>query len=194
VKNIKKTSSGFVLKTADGFTIDCSRIVIACGYESQNYLPKKVQTLYSTYAIISEPVAADSLWYKNSLIWETADPYLYLRTTKENRVLIGGKDIPYTSANKRDEYLNQKAIALEKSFKKLFPSIPFKTDFCWAGTFASAKDGLPYIGEYKKRTGIYFALGFGGNGITFSAIAGEIIRDLLLGKQNKHASIFKFDR
>jgi glycine/D-amino acid oxidase-like deaminating enzyme len=37
-------------------------------------------------------------------------------------------------------------------------------------------------------------LGYGGNGITFSMIASEIIRDLILGKTNKNAAIFSFDR
>jgi len=39
-----------------------------------------------------------------------------------------------------------------------------------------------------------FALGFGGNGITFSLIAAEILRDMILGKQNKDADIFSFER
>jgi glycine/D-amino acid oxidase-like deaminating enzyme len=83
---------------------------------------------------------------------------------------------------------------LERSFSKLFPSIPFKTDFKWAGSFASTKDGLPFIGSIRQRPHCFFALGFGGNGITFSMIAAEIIRDLLTGKNNPHAKIFSFAR
>ena len=41
---------------------------------------------------------------------------------------------------------------------------------------------------------IYYALGFGGNGITFSQIAAQIITDLIQGKKNKDAAIFAFDR
>jgi glycine/D-amino acid oxidase-like deaminating enzyme len=40
----------------------------------------------------------------------------------------------------------------------------------------------------------YFALGFGGNGITFSIIAAEIVRDILLRRPNPHARLFRFDR
>ena len=47
----------------------------------------------------------------------------------------------------------------------------------------------------RQRPHTYFALGFGGNGITFSVIAAVIIRDMLkLVKENKDADIFKFDR
>ena len=194
VENINKTTLGFELTTENGSKINCKNVVIACGYESEAYLPEKVTKLHATYAIVSEPISDNKFWYKNSLIWETADPYLYIRTTKDKRILIGGKDSPYTSATARDKQLPTKVKALENSFASLFPNIPFKTDFSWAGTFAGTKDGLPYIGEHKSKPGIYFALGFGGNGITFSSIAGEIIKDILTGKENKHLPIFKFNR
>lgn len=182
------------LMTAERKKIKAKKLVIAAGYESGQYIPKKVQDLQATYAICSEPQSPGDLWHRNSLIWETASPYLYMRTTGDNRIIVGGKDILFSSAVKRDRQLSQKAKSIEKSFAKLFPSINFKTDFKWAGTFASTKDGLPYIGSIPQRPHTYFALGFGGNGVTFSAIAADIITDLILGKNNKDAAIFHFDR
>ena len=44
------------LQTEQGFTIKAKQLVIACGYESQNYIPQKVETLHSTYAMVSEPM------------------------------------------------------------------------------------------------------------------------------------------
>jgi glycine/D-amino acid oxidase-like deaminating enzyme len=181
------------LITANKKKITTKKLVIACGYESQEYVPFKIQELQSTFAIISEPIE-EKLWYKNALIWETSTPYLYLRTTEDKRILIGGKDIDSSDPNKRDKCLNQKSRDLEKSFSKLFPSIPFRTDFRWAGTFASTKDGLPFIGSIHQRPHTYFALGFGGNGITFSMIAAQIICDLLQHKKNNDARLFAFDR
>jgi len=182
------------LRTLDRKKITAKKLVIACGYESQKYIPFKVQDLHSTFAIASEPLEQKTLWHRNSLIWETQSPYLYLRTTQHKRIIVGGKDIPYTNPNKRDSVLPAKTRSLELAFTKLFPYIKFKTDFQWSGTFASTKDGLPYIGSIRQRPHTYFALGFGGNGITFSAIAAVIIKDMLKGKQNKDAEIFKFDR
>ena len=194
VQAIHKNKSKYNILLANGSNINCKNVVIAAGYESQGYLTEKVEQLYATFAIVSEPLLQKKMWYKNALIWETADPYLYLRTTQDNRVLIGGKDVPYTSAIARDKLLAKKIKSLEKSFIDLFPHIPFKTDFSWAGTFAGTKDGLPYIGENKEHKGMYFALGFGGNGITFSVIAGQLITEILMGKKNKQLSIFKFSR
>lgn len=169
-------------------------LVIACGYESQRYLSKQVEISNSTYAIVSEPYERDLFWHKNAMIWETADPYLYIRKTDTNRLIIGGKDDEFYNPAKRDAKLSQKAVALEKAFRKLFPAINFTTDFRWAGYFGKTKDGLPYIGSVPERPNTYFALGFGGNGIVFSVIAAGLITDLLSGKKNKDLSIFSFLR
>jgi glycine/D-amino acid oxidase-like deaminating enzyme len=182
------------IKTNTGYTIKAKKLVIACGYESQNYLPKKVEILHSTYAIVSEVVNQKNLWYKNSLIWETAMPYLYIRTTADNRILVGGKDDAFSNPIKRDQRLPAKARGLEKSFQKLFPKINFRKDYQWAGTFCETKDGLPYIGSIPQRLNTYFALGFGGNGITFSLVAADIITDLISGRQNEDAKLFSFTR
>lgn len=194
VTKIRHHKKGIELLTADGKKIKARKLVIACGYESQQYIPQKVQELNSTFVVISEPHDQKDLWYKNSLIWETDRPYLYLRTTSDNRIIVGGKDIPSSNPLKRDRLLNTKAKALEKSFAKLFPSIPFRTDFKWAGSFAATKDGLPYIGSIDERPHTFFALGFGGNGIMFSLIAAEIICDILEGNKNKNEELFSFNR
>ncbi len=186
--------TGVTLKTDTGFEVKAGKLIIACGYESQAFLPKKVEIQKSTYAIISEVQDAKTHWFKNSLIWETADPYVYLRTTADNRILIGGKDDDFYNPQKRDKNLPQKVRLLEKNFKKLFPHIPFKTDYQWAGTFCGTKDGLPYIGGIPERKNTYFALGFGGNGITFSIIASQIIADLVSNRKNENQELFSFQR
>ncbi|HEX4372172.1 MAG TPA: FAD-dependent oxidoreductase [Puia sp.] len=192
--NIEHKKRSVQLTTKSGKIITARYVVIACGYESQHYLPKKVESLQSTFAIASEPLATDKIWYHNSLIWETASPYLYLRTTKDKRIIIGGKDEIFLNAVKRDSKIHAKTKLLEKSFAKLFPTILFKTDFQWAGTFATTKDGLPYIGSIMKRPHTFFALGFGGNGITYSVIAAQAITQKILGKNHIALKLFSFDR
>jgi glycine/D-amino acid oxidase-like deaminating enzyme len=132
-------------------------------------------------------------WYKNALLWETKTPYLYLRTTADNRIIVGGRDESFYSPGKRDKLISRKRTALEQDFKTLFPHIPFVTDFAWAGTFGETEDGLPYIGSYQQPAMLY-AMGYGGNGITFSMAAAEILRDVIRGKKNADARLFGFDR
>jgi glycine/D-amino acid oxidase-like deaminating enzyme len=194
IKNFHENKRGVELVTEEGKKINARKLVIACGYESARYIPQKVQTLQSTYAIISEPCSTNHHWHQNALIWETARPYLYLRTTDDNRILIGGKDADFSDARRRDKALPAKAKALEQAFKKLFPAIHFRTDFKWAGTFGSTKDGLPYIGSLPGKPHTYFALGLGGNGITFSVLAAQIITNLALGLPDDNARLFNFNR
>ncbi|MEI9946976.1 MAG: FAD-dependent oxidoreductase [Chitinophagaceae bacterium] len=194
IEKIRHDKKGVELITAENNKVHARWLVIACGYESQRYIPQQIENLHSTFAIASETFEQKDFWYKNSLIWETADPYLYIRTTSDNRIIIGGKDVDFTNPVKRDALISTKARALEKSFAQLFPSIRFKTDFSWTGTFGTTKDGLPYIGSIPQRPNTFFALGFGGNGITFSVIAAEIIRAELLKKNNPYKNIFSFRR
>ena len=194
VSDIHHYKKGVKLLTSSGKKIIANKLVIACGYESQRYVTKKIEQLNSTFAIASEPLNKKKFWYKNSLIWETSIPYLYMRTTGDNRIIVGGKDIAGSDPVKRDTLLGYKSKMLEKAFKKLFPTIDFKTDFRWAGTFATTADGLPVIGSMPERSDTYFALGSGGNGTTFSVVAAEIIRDMLLSKKNPDAGIFSFKR
>jgi glycine/D-amino acid oxidase-like deaminating enzyme len=194
VVRIRHQKRGVELLTASGHNVTARKLIICCGYESQRYIPTVIESQHSTYAIVSEPFDKRNFWHRNSLIWETAMPYLYIRTTSDKRILIGGKDDDFYQPNKRDARIPQKRQQLEHAFRKLFPDIPFKTDFSWAGTFCGTKDGLPYIGSIRQRPHTYFALGFGGNGITFSVIAAAIVRDLLLGKSNPDSKIFTFNR
>jgi glycine/D-amino acid oxidase-like deaminating enzyme len=194
ISNFSENRNGVELITENGKKIKARKLVIACGYESARYIPQKIQSLQSTYAIISEPATTNHHWHQNALIWETARPYLYLRTTDDNRILIGGKDDDFSDPIKRDKALPVKAKALEAAFNKLFPHIHFRTDFKWAGTFASTKDGLPYIGNLPGKPHTYFALGLGGNGITFSILAAQIITRLALGLEDDDARLFGFNR
>ena len=194
VTKLNKKGNGYEAITENGDTIKCKYVVIAAGFESGTFLPEKVMQLTSTYALISEPVKADCLWENKSLIWETKEPYIYIRTTKNNRIIVGGEDEEFQDPVKRDELLREKTTKLEKKFRKLFPDIPFKTDMAWCGTFSSTKDGLPFIGEWPGKEHMFFALGYGGNGITFSMNAAQMIRISIEGKDDKRYAVFGFGR
>jgi glycine/D-amino acid oxidase-like deaminating enzyme len=52
IRHLKKEVE---LITANNKRIGAKKLIIACGYESQQYIPQKVQELHATYAIASEP-------------------------------------------------------------------------------------------------------------------------------------------
>jgi glycine/D-amino acid oxidase-like deaminating enzyme len=189
----KRRGDTWTLKTDRGFTVRAKHLIFATGYEAKPLLEPRLLRLRNSYALVSEPLETP-LWHRSSLVWETARPYLYLRTTADNRVLIGGEDEPWQNLSTREERIPKKQRRLEQKFKSLFPDIPLETAFSWAGTFGETKDGLAYIGSRRELPGAYFALGYGGNGITYSVIASELIRDAVLGKSNPDADVFSFER
>jgi glycine/D-amino acid oxidase-like deaminating enzyme len=180
------------LLTEHGPTITCRRVVFATGYETPQFLDQNIVTLKNTYALASLSIH-QSIKIKKSLIWETARPYFYLRWGPDNRAMIGGEDEPYSDAQIRDELIPAKSAVLCRRFREMF-GIQIAPECAWAGVFGETKDGLPYIGPHQQFPLGLFALGYGGNGITFSLIAAEIIRDALLGRSNPDAQLFGFDR
>jgi glycine/D-amino acid oxidase-like deaminating enzyme len=186
------TNEPIELTTTNGLTITAKRVIFATGYESQNYLSQKVVDLNSSYAFVSQPLPETRL--EPYLVWETARPYLYMRTTSDGRILVGGEDVPFRNPKARDALLKRKINKLQKRFLELYPEISLETTYTWAGTFGETKDGLPFIGKTAEYPNAYFALGYGGNGITYSLIATEFIRDALIGRENPDAAIFRFGR
>ena len=184
-----------ILKTEQGCTIQANQVINAAGYEVTNFIDKKIVDLDCTYAIISESPAEQKEPWKNSIMmWNSDNPYLYLCCTTDHRIVIGGRDERFVNVNTMHTYLPRKEALLEKDFNKLFPSVSFKREFGWSGVFGKTKDSLPYIGNFHKTPRTFYALGFGGNGITFSLVAAEILADLLLGKKNEDAELFSFSR
>ena len=182
------------MKTEAGQIITARRVIIAAGFEAKAYLGAAAGRLKSTYALVSEPVPQLTNWHRESLIWETGLPYLYLRTLPDHRIIVGGEDEDFVNPTRRDALIAAKTRTLKRKFSRLFPEIELNVDYSWAGTFGETKDGLPYIGRHPQFPLGLFALGYGGNGITFSLVAAEIIRDGLLGRSNPDAHIFGFNR
>jgi len=177
-----------------GATIKCKKIAYCVGYESDTMIKEKFVDLISTFAIVSEVMPEVSRQYKDILIWNTAEPYIYLRTTDDGRMLIGGEDEEFRNPKKRDALIGRKEQKLVKSFEKYLPHVLFHSDFAWAGTFGETKDGLPYIGEHKDFKNSYFVCGFGGNGITFSVTGMEMVSLWLKGKKHLLSEWFRFGR
>ncbi|MFP3835130.1 NAD(P)/FAD-dependent oxidoreductase [Chryseobacterium sp. SIMBA_028] len=187
--------NGFNLATVDsGFQIKAKKIIYCIGYESKNLLKENFVDLKSTYAVVSEVDKDKFKNINNTLVWNTDDPYIYMRTTDDGRLLIGGGDEDFYNAEKRDALLEKKKKEILKNLKKIKPDYHFYPDFVWAGTFGETKDGLPYIDEHEKFRNSYFVLGFGGNGITFSVTGMEMVSSFLKNKKHPLSRYFKFGR
>lgn len=181
------------LHTDRGHRIRARHLVVATGYETEPWLSAPIVRLHSTYAMVTEPTTCPG-WPGDRLIWETSRPYVYLRHTSEDRILMGGYDEPFRDPRRRDELLRRKTTALFRRLRALFPDTRAEIAYSWCGTFAETADGLPFIGRRHPNSTVYFALGYGGNGITYSVIAAEIIAEIIRYGTARDERIFRFDR
>ena len=184
-----------LLVHTDRGRIRAGQIVVAAGYESEKFLPRRVAKLHSTYAMVTEPVSAFKGWGKRCLLWESSRPYLYARTTSDGRIMAGGEDVPFRNPRLRDAKVESKARKLIGKMRQLFPRIEMEIAYGWAGTFGETEDTLPYLGAHPAGDPrIFFALGYGANGVPFSGIAAEILSAAVAGDSHRYLTTFAFDR
>lgn len=195
VSGVEIDRLGVELSTERGPKVRAKYLVVASGYESEELFDTgNCVSLHSSFALATEPLTASGRWWKDCLLWESARPYFYLRTDTEGRAILGGEDVPFRSPTARDKLIPKKIEALEKRYREMFPHSPMEVAYGWAGTFGETEDGLAYIGAHPKYPKCLFALGFGGNGITYSVIATEILRNLLASKPYRYSETFSFGR
>lgn len=100
----------------------------------------------------------------------------------------------YRNPLRRDAAVGNKAATLEKLFREMFPEIDMQPAYAWAGTFGETKGGLAYIDNIPECRHCFFTLGFGGNGITYSVVSAEIIRDAIQGKTHPGTHLCRLGR
>lgn len=191
--NVQHEKNKCVVEVEGNHQITTKKIIYATGYESQSMLKDKVVDLISTYAFVSEPMEIPK-HLKHTLFWDTEDPYLYVRTTDDNRILVGGEDEQFKNPHRRDNLIESKQEKLLKKMGERFEGLKLVPDHSWAGTFGVTKDALPYMGAHPDYPNSYFVLAFGGNGITFSVMGMQILSDAMAGKHNKFLEYFRFKR
>lgn len=191
---IKSNRDEVVVATADGPTITASHVVLATGYEQvADLVPATDHKIISTWAIATRP-QKQALWPGAGFIWEASDPYLYLRATVDGRVICGGEDEDFTDEARRDVLIAEKSERIAQKLKRLLPQLDTTPEFAWAGSFGTTAIGLPSIGKLPSHLRIHAVMGYGGNGITYSRIAAEIVSATISGHKDADADLFAFPR
>jgi glycine/D-amino acid oxidase-like deaminating enzyme len=82
-----------VTAETDGrFVIEAKAAVLATGYTMPGIDMPKLHRATSSWAMATVPQAPGTLWRDEALIWEDSHPYLYMRTTTDGRIVVGGED------------------------------------------------------------------------------------------------------
>jgi glycine/D-amino acid oxidase-like deaminating enzyme/nitrite reductase/ring-hydroxylating ferredoxin subunit len=179
--------------TANGHRLTCRDIVIAThnplvgvGGTTGATLFQTKLALYSSYVVagrVAKGVVPDVL------LWDTADPYRYLRVDPRRDhdiVILGGEDHKTGQADDTAERYTR----LEQVLVALAPGL--EVTHRWSGQVIETPDGLPYIGETAEHQ--YAGTGYAGNGLTFGTLAGMMMADRILGRANPWTDLFDPDR
>lgn len=185
-------ASGVMLTTEDEVEISADRAIFCTGYEVLRSIPDQGHAIRSTWAFASAPGAAAPEWLKDHLIWEGSDPYLYLRRTRDGRIIAGGEDEPYSEAHADKALLRDKVEAIAGKVRKLIPGVKFRVAHRWGGAFGVSRTGLPFIDAVPSHPNCYAVMGFGGNGITYAMIAAEVISAMIAERVDPDAHLYRF--
>jgi glycine/D-amino acid oxidase-like deaminating enzyme len=84
---IRDSKDEVVVSTRQGPAITAGHVVLATGYELVELVPSERHRIISTWAIATRPQRR-KLWPQEAMVWEASDPYLYIRTTADGRVIL----------------------------------------------------------------------------------------------------------
>jgi glycine/D-amino acid oxidase-like deaminating enzyme len=202
IMKINQCGDHVELVTKNQFKINAKKVVFATGFEAKDLIQNKTAILTRSFTLVSKPIKNFDGWHKRCIIRDTNDPYTYLRTTSDDRIIIGGEDLDLGGQNSKIATLtNDDPISIEKfqilnnRLLSLMPKInDIEIQYRFSGLFGESQDGLPYIGEYKKYPNCYFCLGYGSNGILYAVIGAKLIKDLYFGEYSRFLDLFRMDR
>jgi glycine/D-amino acid oxidase-like deaminating enzyme len=195
---IGRSQNGVVLETARG-RIRADRVVIATGYATPYFKPLEARfRMLNTYVVATRPVTPAErrrIGLAAVMQWDTGRPYHYARWTPEHRLMLGGGDRRLVPERQRAKALREASRSVHEHFLGLYPAVAdVPLEYEWEGLFATTPDGLPYIGPHRRYPRHLFALGYGGNGMTFGFLASRLLLDWYRGDRSEDHRLFAFTR
>ncbi|MNU51156.1 Gamma-glutamylputrescine oxidoreductase [compost metagenome] len=182
---------GVTLLTDEGLAVRASAVVFCCGYERPEGVSAPDSDVISTWALASKPGAKLPAWLSETLVWEGADPYLYMRTSRDGRLIVGGEDEASATAHADPALMRGKRDRILAKVKQLLPKVEVEVDYVWAGAFGESATGLPHIAPVEGVDHAWAVMGFGGNGITYSVIASQVVAAALRGGKDPDADLYR---
>lgn len=180
--------------TDGGHAIEARHVVLTTGYSMPGLEMPKLHRVSSSWAFATVPQDPARLWRDRALIWEDSHPYLYIRTTADHRIVAGGEDDGTVNAAVRERKLPAKIRVIQAKMQRLWPRADTRIAHAWGGTFGETADGLPLIGPVPGMPHVFAAYGYGGNGITLSYLAAQMIGAMIAGMHRDWFEDFALDR
>ena len=180
--------------TASGAVVSAGAVVVATNSPVNDLVAMHTkQAPYLTY-VIGAQVPRGSV--AAGLYWDTLDPYHYVRLQSPSSaddesnnfdiLIVGGEDHKTGQADDQDE----RYVRLEAWARERFPMMR-EVGYRWSGQVMETIDGLAFIGPNPlDKPNVFIVTGDSGMGMTHGTIAGILLTDLILGRENRWASLY----
>lgn len=150
------------------------------------------QAPYRTFAIAGR-VPAEAV--PEALFWDTLEAYHYVRTAPvegepgKRWVIVGGEDVKQAHADDAEERFARLLAWARPRFGVR------EAELRWSGMVMEPFDFMAFIGaDPAGRENVYVATGDSGHGITHGTIAGIVLSDAVLGRENPWADLYEPSR
>ncbi|MEU8106231.1 FAD-binding oxidoreductase [Nonomuraea muscovyensis] len=167
-------SAEYVIRATEGFTAGLAG-------QRRQWLPM------NSSMIVTEPLPAEVWkhigWAQSELLGDTAHAYVYAQRTADDRIAIGGRGVPYRFGSRTDRRGATQASTvalLWRMLVKLFPAAAdARVQHSWCGVLGVPRDWCSTV-HLDHATGLGWAGGYVGSGVTTTNLAGRTLRDLVL--------------
>ncbi len=139
-------------------------------------------------AILPPEVWAKIGWDGHELIGDLNNSYCYCQRTREGRITVGARGVPYKFGSKMDKNGAPDAETIRRLTEVLHRYFPqaaaYPIEHAWCGVIGVPRDWCATVG-FDKATGLGWAGGYVGVGVSTSNLAGRTLADLVLGKDTE---------
>ncbi|MQA08990.1 MAG: FAD-dependent oxidoreductase [Pseudonocardiaceae bacterium] len=163
-----------VIRATEGFTASLRG-------ERRTWLPM------NSNAIVTEPLPASTWdeigWAGRDVLGDAAHAFFYAQRTADDRIVLGGRGVPYRFGSRTDVNgaMPARTVAsLTSLLRQLFPAAAdVAADHAWCGVLGVPRDWSASVG-LERSTGLGWAGGYVGTGVTATNLAGRTLADLVL--------------
>jgi glycine/D-amino acid oxidase-like deaminating enzyme/nitrite reductase/ring-hydroxylating ferredoxin subunit len=184
---------GARVETIGGCIVTADAVVVATNTPVNDLVAIHTkQAAYRTY-VVGARVPHGAV--PKMLLWDTPDPYHYLRvhtvkdtlgTVDYDVLIVGGED---HKTGQAEDFVARHGRLEEWTHERF--SVAGEIEFRWSGQVMEPVDGMGFIGRNPMDSeNVLIATGAAGNGMTHGTIAGMLLTDLIVGRENEWAPLY----
>jgi len=169
-----------------GGIVRAKRIAICTGgYGMQGLKPTKNRILpILSNSVVTRPLTDAEIaacnFRSHTFLTDTRTLRFYYRLLKDNRLQLGSRSSISGADANAPVHLKLLTDAIARKFP---PLAGIQIDYSWWGWVDVSHDMMPRITQPDPKQKVWHALGYGGNGVSFSTWAGKRLAELVAGSK-----------